>query len=252
MKKIFKRFILLLIIFVAGYFFVTSILIVPEGYRCIVKSKTSGTLHKNFYKRINFVWQKGIPFNTKVVKLPLNFQKSKFDVKKKIVIFHKEIENVYLRINLKWKINKQKFITLASEFSTKQMIENYFKMILQEFLDKKVDYILAKRMDFRKSFQSIEKEISDILNEKAQKKGIEIINIEVIPKHIPYFLSIDRLYSYAEKLTEFQVIGKYIKENPIILKYLLIQKINKNTSLTIMPESNEWYGNKNKKDSGKK
>jgi len=252
MKKFFRRLLLLIIVALVIYFLVSSIIIVPENYTAIVKTKTSGILKKKFTKKVNFVWQKGIPFNAQVLLLPLNEQTTRFEIKNKIIVFHREIENVQLGIILNWKIKKQRFIKIAQKFNSVQEIKDYFKNVLQDFLDSKIDYIISHNIDFRAGLKNIEEDFFDILKSQIQDKGIEILKLEVIPRHIPYLLKVENIRSYAERLAEFQIIGKYIKNNPLILKYLLIQKIDKNTSLTIIPDSREWYGNRDKKSSGKK
>lgn len=252
MKKFLRKLLLLIVFALIIYLLVSSIVIVPENYTAIVKTKTSGILKKKFIKKVNFVWQKGIPFNAQVILLPLTEQSTRLEIVNKITAFHREIENIQLGIILNWKIKNQRFIKIAQKFNSVQEIKSYFKNVLQDFLDTKIDYIISHNIDFKEGLKNIKKECFDILKSKSLDKGIEILKLEIIPRHIPYLLKVENIRSYVERLAEFQIIGKYIKSNPLILKYLLIQKIDKNTSLTIIPDSGEWYGNRDKKSSGKK
>lgn len=250
MKKFKRRFITVLLLALVIYFFIKSILIVQQGYVGIVRTKLSGILPKIFTKRVNFLLLKAVPFNAELLYFPIDKQVLKIDLIKKIVFFNKELENIRLDVEIEWKIKDNNFITLSKRFSSVKDIEEYMKQILKASLDKKIDFIINNDIEFKEGLAHIDTEFFNDL--KARLKEIELLNIDVIPVHIPYLLNLKNIRESTEKLAEFEIVGKYIKNNPLILKYLLIQKINEKTSLTIIPESKEWYEGENKKDASKK
>ncbi len=251
-KRLFKKIVLLIFLAIILYFVITSFLIVPEGKIAIVKTKLFGTLKKYYSNRVNFVWQKGIPFNAKVVIYPKGDVSSRIKLLKKMFFFNREIEYIEFEVNLEWKIDKSQYVIMASKFGSKQDVEEYIKDIIQEVFDRKVDEIINENRDIRVGFNNIRDEFNKALAKSFKEDGLKLVSIDVVPVHIPYFLSIDAMKKYSDTLLELQLIGKYIEAHPEVLKYLLIQKISSNTKLTINSDLEKLYERNDKEDNRKK
>lgn len=232
------------------YYFYSCLLFVPEGYRSIVKFKTSKT--RLYSDRVHFIWQKGIPFNAHVITLPVKQQWSRYDVKKEIVIFNREVEQVHLVVRVRWKVLDNDFLKVGENFSSPEEIRNTLGQIITDHIEGKVDSILKSSTDFTSGLALAETEFKKNLQNTVRDKGLDIDQVDVIRKHIPYMLDLKKIKDLADNLAEFQFMGQYIKENPLILKYLLLQKINKNTSLMITPETFENNERNDKKSSTEK
>jgi hypothetical protein len=247
MKKFFKKFFLILFFATIIFFAFNSILIIPENYVAVLKTKRLTYLEIP-PKKINFVWQKGIPLYSKIIFLPKGEVLFKTQIKKEISFLNREIDNIDLKIQFNFKI--QNYLNVAKNFSSLKEIEDSFNEFLKEILDRQVDFIIRNNQNFKTSLTNLENIYYESL--KNNFKDFYFTKPSIIFSHIPYFLNLEKVKNYSEQLVEFEFFEKYIKDNPNFLKYILIQKINDKTAINIFLDTENLNERNNIKNNREK
>ncbi len=257
-KKFFHilLFIILLLIIIAAFY--QSILFLPDNQYAILYSRIFGKVNKVFCKEKNFVWQKVIPYSYYIKKFSAH-RNFRFSYKKNISFLDKDFDVIKIDFIVEYVLNKKKIYDVISvDFNSDDDIVNYIKNNIIDFMDKNIYNILEKNGNLINFINNLN--LKNDINLKDE--GIDIKNITYIVKNIPINLDIKNLKAmvdkslayerkYKFKLREIElqqlklkqeaknrveylkIIGDYIKENPLILKYLLIEKINKVNSVVI-------------------
>lgn len=264
MKKFLKTLFIIILFGLLGYLAYSSRVIVPRNNIIILYSKFNGKF-KIFKKPFNIVLLKAIPYNTIQKKYPLEARDFQFIFNKKLNLLDKEIDLLKYKILIKYNLIIDQYKYLFDNYDSLENIHNTIKDEFESVFHEKINQAIRNSDNLNIYPEKAEKETSRILAEKLVAKGINIIslriiNIDIIPKMNYSQLSrlINESLEYeenfklnirkielekikqikeAENEVEYlRIIGEYIKENPLILKYMMIKKIDKN-DLIFIPSS---------------
>ncbi len=262
MKKFFRVIIFLLVLSGTGYLFYNSILILNNNEAAVIYSHIFGRINKVYSHYRNFVPAKSIPGTYDIKKF---FVKNSFRIKYKnfISFLDKNFDIIRLDIVVSYDLNKNMLVSIAKKFENDNQIRKSIKYNIEDFLDKKIFDVINKKKDFRNFISNCRNDILTNLKKNFINTGINIDNIDVIVKNIPLIVDMGKYRKLAVKSLEYEreykfklrsieleklklrqealnkveylkIIGDYIKENPLILNYLLIEKIN-NVNTIVLP-----------------
>ncbi len=177
----------------------------------------------------------------------------------------KEIDILKYKILIKYNLIIDQYKYLFDNYDSLENIHNTIKDEFESVFHEKINQAIRNSDNLNTYPEKTEKETSRILAKKLKAKGINIIslriiNIDIIPKM--NYSQISRLINESleyeenfklnirkielEKIKQIKeaeneveylkIVGEYVKENPLILKYMMIKKIDKN-DLIFIPSS---------------
>ncbi len=261
MKKFFKTLLLIIFTGVIIYACYSSIVIVPQDNIKVVYSKITGDL-KVLKRTFNIVLTKVIPKNVVIKNYPVLIQDLSFIFKKKLTLLDKEINLLKYKIVIKYKLNKAQYKYLFNHYNSVSDINNFIQEKFIFLFHEKVNHAVKSGLNLNSYPDKVKGQVLKELKEKVKNSGIsisslQIINIDIIPdinynqikdminqslKYEEDFkmklrkIELERLKLQKEAENEVEylkIVGKYIKENPLILKYMMIKKIDKNDIIFI-------------------
>ena len=257
MKKLFKWLIIIILLGSIGYLTYKSLIINPLNQVLVIYYKIPGKMIC-YQKNGTFInLFQGIPKNSITKSFPLNKQIYSFDFEKEIVLLDKTIPFLKYNIKCEYTLDFSQYSNIFRDFNSIQDVNNLLKNDVTAFLSQKINDNLLNNVDLNINKTTLEKEINNWAKEKYSTSFLKIMSISVDNVYIiPHFdnnkltklindnfeyeenfkldlrkIELDKLR--LEKLAENEVayltiIGEYIKQNPLILKYLLVTKIDKN------------------------
>ncbi len=270
MKKFFVFFIRLAVIGGAGWLLYNGLLFLNYNKYAVVYSKIFGRINKVYKNDRNFVPAKCIPYTYKI---KIYSRKNSFRIKYKthLSFLDKNFDIVKFDVKISYYLKKNKLLSLSDKFKDDLDIVNNIRYAVEDFLDNAVYDIVNSKRNFKDFIDNCSKNITESIKEKYSKIGIIITNIKVINKEIPLIMNFSKYKKLAIKSIEYEreykfklreleleklklrqkainkveylhIIGDYIKENPLILNYLLIEKIkNVNTMVVPLNASGLWF-----------
>lgn len=245
MKKFFKKFFLLLLFFALLFILYRALLIIPEAHFAVVKSKNF-TLSKKIYKnKFNLVWQKILPENIEISILPLEKQFYRKNFIKKIVLFNNEIDKIEITLELYWQVKEEKIIEAGLRFQNKKEVEERISQIVYNSFNQIIDGTIRDNGDLKDALSKIELLFYKELN--SDMTEFNFSEPKVIFISVPYYLNFKNLYNFSNEILEFEVMKKYINENPNFLRYLILKRINDKTVINIFMNPEDFYEGTNRK-----
>lgn len=256
MKKFFKKFFLLLLIGAAIYLFLLSVVLVPKTTIAIAYSKINAQL-RLLKRSFNIVPFRIIPRNVNIKRFPLLQQVCSFVFQKKLSLLDKQVNLLKYRTTINYKIIDTQYEYLYNHYNSRKSIDQFLKQEISVLLHQMVNEAIENNENLNSFPEKNNALIFKQIKESMKNKGIEIlscsiINLEIIPdlnyNQIKNLLNQSleyentfkiemrkieleklRLQQEAHNEVEYlRIIGKYIEENPLILKYIMIKKIDKN------------------------
>ncbi|MBU1077934.1 MAG: hypothetical protein KKH98_11620 [Spirochaetes bacterium] len=256
MKKFGRTIFLFLVIGIILFALYTCIVLIPENHIGILYSKFNNKLilKESSY---NLVIEKIIPGNIVIKKYPVITQTADLLFSKNISLLDKDIELLKNRILIEYKIDLKAYKYLFDHYNS---ITDIISAVKQEFFflfHEKLNEAIQQNRDLNTFYERNKEEILKEFNEKMMNKGIlisslKIVNLNMVPdvnygrikelvnKSLDYEevfqmeirkieLERSKLKQEAENEVEYlKIVGEYIKENPLILRYLMIKKVDKN------------------------
>lgn len=257
MKKFIAWLIVIILLGGIGYLTYNSVIINPINQAFIIYYKIPGKMICYQKSGIFINPFQGIPKNSLLKSFPINKQIYNFDFAKEIILLDKTIPFLKYNIKCEYELDFTQYTNIFRDFNSIQDVNLLIKNELTEYLSQKINENLLSNIDLNINKAQLEKDINNWFKEKYSSTYLKNVSITIDNLYIiPHFdnnkltklindnfeyeenfkmelrkIELDKLK--LEKLAENEVayltiIGEYIKQNPLILKYLLVTKMDKN------------------------
>ena len=272
MKKLLRKLMVILVIFILGYLAYYPVFRIEEGNFALIEDRKDGINIGVLDSGFHFIPQGVLPDRISIIK----FRKRKtefFNLKIQIplmVEMKSEFYSVKIPVSLLYQVNPAK---LSVDFhglrSDKMYFNRFLNKLLLGYFSKEFSQYLAPFYRGSTLKDNVEKEALDVYNimrEHCQRFGIEIIELRIIgdvqiPDMNTYLdgirfykeimtleknskkeliimeskLQRDKLHN-AQLYQKLNEISKLIKKNPDLLKYIYINKMADKVKVIVAPE----------------
>lgn len=250
-----KTLVLILLLLVALYAVYSSFISVPLDSWVLVYFKYPGKLAVYTNAGYHFNVLNALPGNGLARTFPASEQECSFIFEKKMSVLEREFPLLSCRVTYRYLLDREKAKALYGLFSsagdisgkiTEELkyilsarlntalennynLDEFIKMVpadIPGLIESRYDGIRMGQLHVQRMTVMPDlsvRSISDLLNRtKADLRGLELEKI--------------RLQKQAEnEVAYLRIVGEYIKENPLILRYLLIRRLDKNSVIMVPP-----------------
>lgn len=270
MKWFFRIF--LLIIIIGGVLYKGHIYVAPDNYS-ILKTKNFG-ISNNIYKPgFYWNWQKFISLKPETIILP----KGNFDIpiekqiNLSIIPDNKKLLQLHGYITAS--LSEEMLVDMEKKYGFEvlktRIVNDTMTGLEQVLLDKVLNIGTLSRDSIFKKLQVLENKFKAELNESYSEYGFSVIKLKISASQIPVDIAmINKLnnvylenqidlvrkkgkidiekelsiYKAKANLAEWEVYSDFLKENPIILKYLYITELTKKAGdINIMVQDEDLH-----------
>lgn len=245
------------------YYIYRSFLIIPLHKCFVVYYKFPGKLvcYKDHGFKINFF--RGLPKNAAIKQFPSDEQRYNYTYDKKVRLFDKEVTILKYSIMLTYQLNLNQYQEIYRQFASQRELTSFLEQEISDYLNEELNTVMQKNVNLNGYNKVFEKEVINWLKIKYEKSYIDIKDLSIVNLHIIPDFNYKRLSELLEQALAYEesfklelrkieldklkmekqaenevvylnIIGEYIQKNPLILRYMLINKLNQN-SVVVVP-----------------
>ncbi|MDD5066160.1 MAG: hypothetical protein PHF84_03855 [bacterium] len=258
-----KYLIILLTVLLLVFTIYSAFISVPLNQCTVVFFRYPGRLVVYQKPGLHFNLLNSIPANGITRNFSLNEREYSFPLEKKAYLLDKEIPILKSDILIVYRLKMEKIESLFKDFRSSREIDEFLKKEISSLAAEKIGLAMENNYNLNAYLKTLPAEITGLVRDKYEGITVNRINIlssviipdfnyrklsEKVNQSIEYEenfkmdlraveLEKVKLQKEAEnEVAYLRIIGDYIKENPVILKYLLIKKLDKN-SVIMLPTS---------------